>query len=131
MNITINKYLIFIMVIVAIVLLMYLGMFFSTNHLIEYVENVMLGNVLVEDTAGTPLERYNNRDIYENAQVQVSIIRLFTIHDFSNGYIWVKYTYETQKNDMGILVSTADVISRWKIKRENGVWKIVEIKENP
>jgi len=79
-----SKTFIVIIAVFIVFLLIYLAMFFSTNQLKEYVEKVMGGKVAPEDTDGTPLDRYNNSEYYLNAQVDVSITRLFTIHNFSD-----------------------------------------------
>ena len=112
---------------------LYLSMIMSTNDLINYVEKVMTGEISKEKTKGTPIDRYNNENVLLNAKVDVTVNRLFVIHNFFDGYVWVKYSYVTTKNEdpREIMPASVDVISRWKIHKKNGSWKIVEIKEAP
>ena len=118
-------------IVLCVILIIYFIMFFSTNKLVNDVENIMLGRVPADVTEGKEIHRYNNSAVYLNAEVDVSITRLFVVHNFSDGYMWVKYSYVTKKNDKDILPSSVNVISRWKIHRENGKWEIVEIVEEP
>ncbi len=119
------------LLIIVVLGIIYLIMFFNTNSIIREVEDVMRGNVDSSVTEGTPLQRYNYNDVYKNAVVNVNITRLFTFHNFFDGYMWVKYSVETVKNDNDIFPSSSNIISRWKIHRKNGKWEIVEISEAP
>ena len=125
-----NTKLIWVISIIVFALLLYLLMFINTNAVVAEVENIMYGNVDKSETEGTPLNMYNYSNIYQNAEVEVKITRLFTIHNFFDGYIWVKYSRKTIRNDIDIYPG-AIATSCWKIHRENGKWKIVEIYEAP
>jgi len=96
-----KKWMIVLYIIISI-LLIYLVMFNSTNSVVHDAKNVMLGNVDISVTKGTPLDRYNFSNILVNAKVKASIIRLFVWHDFFDGYMWVIYSYETVKNGKDI-----------------------------
>lgn len=112
------------------ILIFYTVLLFDTNPIVREAKEVMLGNVEYSSTEGTPLHRYNRNNILENAKVNVHIRRILVLHDFSDGYMWVKYTYETVRNDKNIYPGSS-AISRWKIHKEYGKWEIVEIKEDP
>ena len=114
-----------------IVILLYTIMLLDTNSVVKDVKNIMLGNVDEAITTNTPLSKYNFSSVLQNAEVKVQITRLAVIHNFFDGYMWVKYSYETIKNDNDLMPGSWDVISRWKIHRENGGWEIVEITEAP
>ena len=115
-----------------LVLSVYVAMLLNTNSVVNEVKNVMLGNAKTKMTDNTPLSRYNFSDILSNAEVKVKITRLFVLHNFFDGYIWVNYSYETVKNDNDLTPASSDVLSRWKIHKMNGGdWQIVEIKEAP
>ena len=109
----------------------YMIMFLNTNSLINEVRDVMKGNVPRAVTENTPLSMYNFSDDLSNAEVDVSITRRFVLHNFFSGTMWVNYTYETTKNDLDLMPGAYKVPSCWKIRRENGKWKIVEIIEGP
>lgn len=106
-------------------------MLINTNSVVAEVRNIMLGNVKESFTDSTPLSRYNFSDVLSNAEVHVKITRMFVLHNFFDGYMWVNYSYETVRNDNDLMPGARNVLSRWKIHRENGKWKVVEIQEAP
>jgi hypothetical protein len=107
-------------------------MLIDTNPLINEVNNVSLGNISREETRGFPIDRYNIRRRYdvEVLNAEVSIIRLFTIHNFREGYIWVRYTNKSE-NVEGLRMGSHRVLAKWRIIKDNGKWSIVEIFEKP
>lgn len=113
--------------------ILYSAMVISVNDLVDRVAEVMSGSVPESETQGKATDRYNFSDILLNAEVDVSIDRLFVAHNFYDGYMWVRYSYITTKNEdsSGIMPASIDVVSRWKIHKQNGKWEIVEIKEAP
>ena len=120
-----------IFIIIGIIIMFYLIMVLNTNSIVREVKNIMSGNVKIADTQNTPLNMYNFSDTLLNAEVNVKITRLFVLHNFFDGYIWVNYTYETIKNDNGVMPCSTNILSKWKIHKENGIWKIIEIIETP
>ena len=105
-------------------------MFLTTNSVMRYAKSVFHGEISVEDVIDTPLYRYYPKDP-AIVKVNVNLKRLFVIHGFKDGYIWVKYD-EAQLDYAGYEVSgSRDAIARWKIHKENGEWKVVDIKEAP
>jgi len=82
-----NKIKLIITIFLCVFFSVYTIMLSSTTKLINEVKSVMAGEVDTEITKGRPISRYNNSDIYKNAIVDVSVKRLFTVHNFSNGYI--------------------------------------------
>ena len=106
-------------------------MFLNTNSLIKDVREVMSGLVEYEQTEDKPIHKYNHQNILQNAKVNVKIFRLLTLNNFFDGYIWVLYSYETVENDKDFFPSSSNIMSRWKIHKENGKWEIVDIKESP
>ena len=47
---------------------------------------------------------------------------------FSNGYIWLEYT-KTAYDEMGGVIEDGAWLAYWKLKKENGIWKVTRIKE--
>lgn len=47
---------------------------------------------------------------------------------FSNGYIWVEYS-KTTYDEMGGVIEDGAWLAYWKLKKENGIWKVTRIKE--
>ena len=128
-----KKKLVIFGVIFCVLVFLYSAMVISVSDLTDSVAEVMSGRIPEDETEGKAIARYNYSDILLNAEVDVSIDTLFVVHNFHDGYMWIKYSYVTTKNDdsRGIMPASFDVISRWKIHRQNGKWEITEIKEAP
>lgn len=106
-------------------------MFYSTNSVVQDVERVMRGQIAYEDIKGTPIEHYKPPTKDPPVYVVVIITRLFVLHNFSDGYMWVIYTNEGVDPNSNTMYGSYRVPSRWKIHKENGKWVIVDIKERP
>lgn len=115
---------------ILLLLLLYAVFFLNTNSVMRYAKSVFRGEISSEEVVGTPLYRYYPKDP-EVVKVDLNLKRIFVSHNFKDGYIWVKYD-EEQLDSYGNIVSGSwDIISRWKIHKENGEWKVVDIKEHP
>lgn len=115
-------------IVVALFLSLYLLLLISTNSVVEYVESVFKGAV-PRDELPACLESY---DITENrphlSEVDVTITRKFVLHNFSEGYMWVKYTVLGHTSD-GSPGYGEVTTSRWKIQKSEDGWEVVEIKD--
>jgi hypothetical protein len=120
----VKKY--FIPIIVVIIAIScYFVMLMDTNPLKNKVINVMAGRVDQSQTIGKPINIYNTSTIPESligTNRNITLIRLFTIHNFSDGVMWVYYT---------IPGNSYRVISKWILHKENGEWEITKIIEAP
>lgn len=115
---------------ILLLLLLYAVFFLNTNSVMRYAKSVFRGEISSEEVVGTPLYRYYPKDP-EVVKVDLNLKRIFVSHNFKDGYIWVKYD-EEQLDSYGNIVSGSwDIISRWKIHKENGEWKVVDIDEDP
>ena len=113
---------------------MYAAMFFNTDSLIKEVRDVFLGKTVGSETLGEPINRYNLSEYYPagvDGKINLTLIRLFTLHDFRDGFIWAYYSYKAYDNNGGLVTSSMDIHTKWKIHKENGKWEIVEIYEAP
>ena len=117
--------------ILIVVIFLYFLLFINTNSIVKYAEDVMTGKYLRSETSKTALGKYNYSDVLINAKVKANVTRLFVAHNFFDGYMWVMYSYRTIENDGSINPAASNVISRWKIHREDGKWQVVEIQEKP
>ena len=110
------KVLMVVGIVVALFLSLYLLLLVSTNSVVEYVESVFKGAV-PRDELPACLESY---DITENqpylSEVDVTITRRFVLHNFSEGYMWVKITVEGHTSD-GSPGYGEVTTSRWKIQK--------------
>jgi len=120
-----------IIIIVALIGL-YLILFIDTNSVVRNAKDIMTGDAIGVVTDGTPLHRYNIKSDFPDSTIEAEITRLFVLHDFLDGYIWVKYYYKaTSSSNDYILSGAGPLVSRWKIHRVKGRWEIVEIDEKP
>ena len=114
-----------------LLLLLYAVLFLNTNSVMRYAKSVFRGEISSEEITDTPLyTRYYPKDP-ETVKVDLSLKRIFVAHNFKDGYIWVKYDEEQLDSYENIVSGSWDIISRWKIHKENGEWKVVDIKEHP
>ena len=110
--------------------LFYVVLFLNTNSVMRCAKAVFLGEISLEEVVDTPLYRYYPKEL-EIATTDLSINRIFVVHNFKKGYIWVKYDEERMDSFGNILSGSWNVVSRWKIHKQNGEWKVVEIEEDP
>jgi len=129
----IKKQLIVIFSVVVVLVAIYLIMFFNTDPVMQYAKNVMEGNVPLKATAGLPVDRYNQNggSSPETVSVKVELHRVFVLHDFSDGYMWVNYTQTGYDSKGNITYGSWHANSCWKIHKHNGKWEIVAIYEGP
>ena len=122
------------LIIVPVIVILYIVMLQNTNSLISEVRNVFLWQVDSSETAGKPIDRYN--DQYRSSKempskIDFNIIRILTIHNFKDGYIWALYSYKAYDEDGEIITGSMFIKTKWKIHKENEKWEIVQIFEAP
>jgi len=118
----------------AVLLLAYLVMFLDTNSLYREVRDVFLWKVDRAETEGRPINAYNMSYRFPDEElggVNLELVRLFTLHNFKDGYIWALYSKEAYNKDGKIINGSIGIFTKWKIHKENGEWEIVEIFEAP
>ena len=109
----------------------YILLFINTNSVTNYAKKVMLGKVALDETNNTPLDRYNVAADYPHTKMDAKITRLFVCHNFFDGYMWVYYSCEATDNDGDLVFGVRGLVSKWKIHREDGKWRIVDIDQQP
>ena len=114
----------------------YSAMLLDTHSLMVEVKDAFEGKIPVEVTKGKPLDNYNVRDRalrfgVELGETEVSLIRYFTIHSFKDGYIWAFYTNKAFDTSGKQFDGSGWIQTKWKIRKEDGKWDIVEIFEAP
>lgn len=115
----------------VIILIMYLTIFLNTNSVVNNVENIMSGNVEKSITQNTPLDQYNRKGDFGTVKVDVKLNRLFVLHNFNKGYMWMLYTYEGYDKDNNRTYGAWNILSKWKIEKINGKWEVVNIIGEP
>lgn len=121
-----------VFLIIFLLIIFYFVEIRSTQSVVKYVENVFRGEIPVSETQGSPVDRYNIQRYRETGNMDLKITPVFAFHNFFDGYLWVHYScavYSSEENKDVTFGSIA--YSRWRIHRENGEWKIIEILEAP
>lgn len=117
---------------IVLMVIVYIIMLIDTNSVFNYAKDVFLGKVPHEEVAGTPLSMYDITKREYITKVDLEISRTFTFHNFTDGYMYVRYDH-TGYDDSGELrygsVAEFPRWAIWKIHKENGEWKIVKIRE--
>lgn len=120
--------------IISIILIIYGYMFFDTNSLMKQVRDAFLWKIDCSETMDKPIDAYNyNRYAINEAKgkVNLTLFRIFTLHNFHDGYIWAYYSYEAYNETGDLLTGSKSILTKWKIHKKNGQWEIVEIFEAP
>lgn len=109
-------------------------MLFDTSSLMREVRDAFLGKIDSSENIGGEIDYYNfNADFpdekLENADL--TLIRLFTLHNFHDGYMWAYYSYAAYDETGDLITGSWRVPTKWKIHKENGNWEITEIFEAP
>ena len=110
-------------------------MLLDTNSLIKNVRDNMDLKVDKIESPNDLVWMYNSsRKSYEqekNLIAESFVLRLFTIHNFKRGHIWVIYSNKVKNENNKILYGSSMVLSHWEIYKENGEWHISAIHESP
>jgi len=120
--------------VVSIVLIYYAAMLLNTNSIMKDVRSAFLCKTDISETEGREIDRYNTQHYFEDEEramgsVDLTLFRLFTLHNFRNGYIWAYYSRTAHDKDGGLVTSSLYHTTKWKIEKINGKWEIVEIFE--
>ena len=119
----------------SILAIIYIIMLFDTNSLIKTVKDNMNLKVNKIESSNNLVWLYNSgRESYKHEKAlktETFVFRLFIIHNFKNGHMWVIYSNKVKNGDDKILYGSSLVLSHWKIHKENGEWQISAIYEEP
>jgi hypothetical protein len=108
-------------------------MLIDTNKLMQQTKYVFLGIIPRSETEGKPIQRYNLFHYFEKdvERVDLTLKRVFTLHNFFDGFIIVYYTVFMYDHDNNIVSGSSEIFSLWRIHKEKGKWSIIAIKESP
>ena len=107
----------------------------DTDDLMQYVESVFEGQIPFEETSDSPLRRYNwtnDGDIPNHGSdviVELDLRRMFVLHNYFDGRIWVTYSVKIYTRDGFVYESSSNVSSTWIIHKTKDGWEIVRIIE--
>lgn len=76
---------------------------------------------------------YFVKNNYERGIVKVYVeLNLITASfSFNNGYIWAEYSEQRLDNKNEVVSLSSNVLTYWKLKKVNGEWAVVAVKEIP
>jgi hypothetical protein len=114
------------------IIFVYLIMLLDTNSIMRDVKSIFMGTHKFSLADDDPLNRYDDSNHYlkeKFVKVELTVIRLFVLHDFRDGYIFAFYRYEALDENGKVLTGSMNIFTKWKIHKENGKWKIIEIFE--
>ena len=123
-----------IKIVLLIIVVVYMAMLLDTNDLMKEVRNAFSWKTERSETIGRPIDAYNGikRANSETlGETKLTLIRLFTFHNFRDGYVWAYYTYYAYNAEGGLITGSVSITTKWKIHKENGKWEIIEIFEAP
>ncbi len=104
-------------------------MFFNTNSIIKRAEAIYKGEIPHSEILGSGFEDFDITETRpETTTVDIKINRIFVVHNFYRGFIWVKYDCRAYDVD-GKTTYGAINYQKWYIKKVDGEWEITDIYE--
>ena len=116
--------------ILAVITAVYLCMLLSTNPVVKTVEDVYCGRISADDDS--PIRMYDLSSRYSDiAHAEMNITRLFVLHNWRHGFMYVIYSCEYTDENNKVLNASCSIISRWEIEKRDGEWTVIDIEEKP
>lgn len=78
--------------------------------------------------------RYNTKRFalgLDNTSFESSVQRIFALHNFSEGFLWFKYSEKLEDENGKGIISNAGVPVRLTIQKKDGKWAVTDIYEKP
>ena len=119
--------------IIAILLLIYLWMFFDTNELFGEIKAEFAATTYDSSQQWKPIDYYNSALNFPKAKggkVSYFVFRVFTLHSFTDGFVLLHYSAVAKDSNGDMAGGSSNVFSRVDIHKENGKWVIVKIHEH-
>lgn len=71
------------------------------------------------------LHEYNNNNYTVNLEVK----KVYTIHNFKSGYLWIIYSVDVLDNYGKTITASTNIPVKLKIKKNNSKWEVIDIDE--
>ncbi len=131
-----------VLVIFAILFIVALSLELITGpHIYKIVKEAMttsqgyttnLGQIMTED-------EFNHLNVYssygvapsDDVRANIELHRRAFIHLFNSGYVWMNYTNTITDSSGEIDSGSSNVPIKFKVKKIDGVWRIIDIYEAP
>ena len=91
-------------------------------------------NAVSNDITNTELYKYYNKNELYNDEISdanINIRRLFVLHNFRKGVMFIKYDCESFNKSGEHIYGSSNVYAKWYIEKKNGVWEVVKVIEKP
>jgi len=107
------------------------------------IYNLIKYSFLTNNSYNECLSRYISKDIFEGinkshffddkipSKKKLKLYMLFSICNFKNGIVWMRYTFERKDLKNSVISGSYDVPMKIYIRREEWHWKIVKKEETP
>lgn len=118
---------------IVVLMLAYVIMLLNTNSVISYAEDIFMQRIPYDANSPDALmHRYYYPEDHSDDLFSLDLRRLFVWHNFDHGYMYVYYTIEVKDGITNELeYGSWGIPSRWEIKKIDGVWRVIDIKEDP
>ena len=67
----------------------------------------------------------------EDVDIDLKLYRIFALHNFDRGYLWINYSVEVADEDGTVITGSWRINVRMDIQRVNGEWTVTRIYERP
>ena len=94
-----KKVLIVLAIVFSVILVFYAVELISTNSLMNYVKDLADGKIPASETEGKSWNEFNINNVKNGDHAKLSITRVFVIHNFSDGYMWLKWDFWVYDKD--------------------------------
>lgn len=129
-----SKILIIIAIIVVLLGVTYSIILHDTDSVLNDFVNCIKCNAASDTVADTELYRYYSRnEMFDNEiyDANVNVRRLFVIHNFHKGVMFIKYDCETFNESGEHVYGSSDVYVKWYIEKKDGIWVVTDVIEKP
>ena len=107
-------------------------MILDTNSLFSEAKAIFKGEVEIESIDNMLLKRYCVLDHHPEAtKIEYKLTRLFAIHNYKDGYMWLRYTQTAYDKSGGLIYGAYNIPIKWQIHKEDGEWRVIFVWESP
>jgi len=114
----------------ALILVIYLIMFLSTNSVMRELESVFLLEVENSETIGRAINFFNRHDSLANRDAEIGevylTLRRSIFHNFFTGRGRINYTRRVYDEYGNLMTGASGVLARIRIERIDDDWEITE-----
>jgi len=108
-------------------------MLYSTNSVIDFAKQVFLKEIDMDKYEDDALvKKYYFPLDFSDDIIDISIKRLFVLHNFQRGFMIVQYTHQVLDSETGLTITgSIGIVSKWTIEKRDNRWVVTDIEERP